>query len=99
MFLAVIETDRFKEAINSSGTFWQEAKHCMSQVLEGPGRMMRWAVPDGTKDEITGDLVHDDELISSALCAMFDDQEWAISGPPVIVERGDPLAEMDTEGF
>ena len=98
-FLAVIETGRFKEAINSSGTFWQEAKHCISQVLEGPGRMMRWAVPDGTKDEITGDLVHDDELISSALCALLDDQEWSIGGPPLIVERGDPLAEMDAEGF
>jgi hypothetical protein len=61
--------------------------------------MMRWAVPDGTRDEITGDLVHDDELISSALCAMLDEQEWSIGGPPVIVERGDPLAEMDAEGF
>jgi hypothetical protein len=99
MFLAVIETGRFKEPINSSSTFWQEAKHCISQVLEGPGRMMRWGVPDGTRDEISGDLVHDDELTSSSMCALLDDQEWSIGGAPLIVERGDPLAEMDAEGF
>jgi len=99
LFLAVIETDRFKEAVDSKSTFWNEAKVCMSEVLEGPGRMMRWGVPDGTRDEITGDLVHDDVLISSALCAILDEQEWAISSPPLVVERGDPLAEMDSEGF
>jgi hypothetical protein len=59
---------------------------------------MRWGVPEGTRDEI-GNLIHDDELISSALCSVLDEQEWSISGEPVIVERGDPLKEMDAEGF
>ncbi|GAH01176.1 unnamed protein product, partial [marine sediment metagenome] len=47
----------------------------------------------------TGELVHDDELISSSMCALLDDQEWSIGGEPLIVERGDPLEEMDLEGF
>jgi hypothetical protein len=97
-FLAVIETDRYKEPVGLVSDFWQQASHCMNQVIVGPGRLMRWGVPDGTRDQL-GDLVHDDELISSSLCAILDDQEWSISGAPVIVEMGDPLAEMDSEGF
>jgi hypothetical protein len=97
-FLAVIETERFKEPVNSEGTFWKEIEHCRNEVLEGPGRLMRWGVPDGTRDDM-GDLVHDDELISSALCAVLDDQEWVFSGEPVVIEGSDPLAQMDAEGF
>jgi hypothetical protein len=97
-FLAVIETERFKEPVDSKGTFWQEVENCRNQVLEGPGRLMRWGVPDGTRDG-KGDLVHDDELISTALCAVLDDQEWIFSDEPVVVERLDPLAEMDQEGY
>ena len=97
-FLAVIETDRFKEPVNSYGNFWKEVEHCRNEVLDGPGRLMRWGVPDGTRDA-NGDLVHDDELISTALCAALDDQEWMHSDSPVVVQRIDPLAEMDGEGF
>ena len=39
------------------------------------------------------------KLISTALCAVLDDQEWMISEPPVVVTRIDPLAEMDAEGI
>ena len=56
MFLAVIETDRYKEPIDARGKFWMQARECISQVLEGPGRRMRWGLPDGTREEITGDL-------------------------------------------
>jgi len=97
-FLAVIETGRFKEPTNSRSKFWEQAQCCMSQVLEGPGRMMRWGVPTGTRNDL-GELVHDDELISSALCAVLDEQEIGITSPPAIVERSDPLEEMDREGF
>jgi hypothetical protein len=97
-FLAVIETGRYQEPVNTAGQFWLQVEHCMNEVLDGPGRLMRWGVPDGTRD-LNGDLIHDDELISSALCAVLDDQEWAISEAPVVVERLDPLKEMDSEGF
>ena len=97
-FLAVIETGRYKEPAGSKTKFWEQARSCMSQVLEGPGRIMRWGVPDGTRNEL-GELVHDDELISAALCAVLDDQEIGITSPPVVVERIDPIEEMDKEGF
>jgi hypothetical protein len=98
-FLAVIETDRYKEPVGAKTEFWRQAKACLSQVLEGPGRLMRWGIPDGTRDEITAELIHDDELISAALCAVLDDQEWSSSGEPLVVVRSDPLMEMDAEGF
>jgi hypothetical protein len=59
---------------------------------------MRWGVPDGTRDDL-GELVHDDRLISAALCAVLDEQEIGISSPPLMVERADPIDEMDKEGF
>ena len=40
--------------------------------------MMKWGVPDGTRDPETGELVHDDLLISVALCAALDAQEWGL---------------------
>ena len=52
-----------------------------------------------TRDELTGDLVHDDELIGSALCSVFDGLEWAITSTPIVISGVDPLAEMDKEGF
>ena len=98
-FLAVIETGRYKEPVGERSEFWQQVSHCMNEVRIGPGRLMRWGVPDGTRDSLTGDLIHDDQLISSSLCAILDEQEWSISGAPVIIARVDPLAEMDSEGF
>jgi hypothetical protein len=98
-FLAVIETGRYKEPVGERSEFWQQVSHCMNEVRIGPGRLMKWGVPDGTRDSLTGDLIHDDQLISSSLCAILDEQEWSISGAPVIIARVDPLAEMDSEGF
>jgi hypothetical protein len=78
--------------------FWEQARSCMNQVLEGPGRIMRWGVPDGTRNDL-GELVHDDELISAALCAVLDDQDIGIASAPIVLHRDDPLQEMDEEGF
>ncbi len=101
-FLAVVETGRYREPIDSklkSAIFWQQLTYCQSEILEGPGHNMRWGVPDGTRDQLTNDLVHDDVLISAALCAVLDDQEWAIVSPPIVIKKVDPLAEIDGEGF
>jgi hypothetical protein len=101
-FLAIVETGRYQDnsdrhALNKR--FWQQIRYTQHQVSEGPGKLLKWSVPDGTRDEVTGDLVHDDLVISAALCAVLDDQEWSMGGAPVIIERSDPLLEMDREGF
>jgi len=101
-FLAVVETGRYRETVDSalkSPIFWQQLMYCQSEVLEGPGKIMRWGVLDGTRDDLTGDQVHDDALISAALCAVLDDQEWAVIGAPVVISKPDPLLEIDSEGY
>jgi hypothetical protein len=98
-FLAVVETRRFQEYLQPTDElFWRELKYCQSEVLEGPGHTMRWGVPDGTRDELTGNLVHDDLVLSAALCAVLDEQEWAVTAAPLVVAGADPLVEMD-RGF
>jgi hypothetical protein len=79
--------------------FFLQAQHCQYQVLPGPGKVLRWSVPDGFRDPESGELLHDDLLISAALVAVLDRQEWAVSGPGWVVPRRDPLVEMDGEGF
>jgi hypothetical protein len=98
-FLAIIETGRYKDYAPADPEFWRQARACQSMVLEGPGKLMRWSVPDGTRDPETGELVHDDLLVSAALIAALDDREWSVSGPPVVVPGRDPLKEIDLEGF
>jgi len=45
---------------------------------------MRWSVPDGTRDPASGELVHDDLLISAALTAVLDEQSWGTAESAVI---------------
>ncbi len=56
-------------------------------------------VPDGTRDPQTGELVHDDLLISAALCTALEEVKWTgtVSGPALVVRASDPLEEM--KGF
>jgi hypothetical protein len=54
---------------------------------------MRWGVPDGTRDERTGELVHDDDLITAAMCTLLDRMEWHVSLPIGIFPGRDPLEE------
>ncbi|MEA3440605.1 MAG: hypothetical protein U9R58_10015 [Chloroflexota bacterium] len=54
---------------------------------------MKWGVPDGTSDPASGDLIHDDLVISAAMCALLDDREWG-RAESVIVEATDPLKDL-----
>ena len=98
-FLAAIETGRYQEAVETYPDFVAQAIYCQMEVLPGPQKVLRWGVPDGTRDELTNQLVHDDLVISAALCAVLDEQEWAITAPAMVVTGKDPLLEMDGEGF
>ncbi len=110
-FLAVVETGRYAEPdlqktqIQAKPgasphdpwiTFWQQVAQAQAEVLDGPNKLMRWGVPDGTR--VDGELVHDDVLISSALCSVLDDRGWAVTGSPVIVRGVDPLEAL-SRGF
>ena len=97
-YLAVIETGRYKEYLNTAcqlqRNFWLQVDSCQHTVLDGPGKMLRWGVPDGTRDPATGELIHDDLLISAALCSALDEKEWGIARSDV-VNSVDPLADFE----
>ena len=64
--------------------FWREVEAAGYEVLDGPNRRMRWGVADPT--------IHDDLLISAALCAALEEEGAAPSGPTHLIEAPDPLA-------
>ncbi len=75
--------------------FWQQVAQCEYRVRAGAGQRLAWGVPDGTRDAATGAAVHDDLLLSAALCAVLDERPWHVStGPGVILHAKDPLEEM-----
>jgi hypothetical protein len=97
-FLGIIDSGRFKDYQPADAEFWRQVEFCEFEILEGPQKRVRWGVPDGTRDPATGDLVHDDLLISAAMCAVLDKQKWYVHMPAFIIEAEDPLKEMD-KGF
>jgi hypothetical protein len=49
---------------------------------------------------LSGELLHDDLLISAALCAVLDEQDWPAPGlGTLVVRRGDVLKTIDREGY
>jgi nitroreductase len=79
--------------------FWTQLTHCQYEIRPGPGRALAWGVPAGTRDAATGALVHDDLLLSAALCAELDRLPWRpATGPAVILRAADPLVEL-SQGF
>ncbi len=104
-FLAVIDSGRFRdyacpegdhgEQARLSRQFFHEAAFCQYAVQPGPAKHLRWGVPDGTRDPASGDLVHDDLLISASLCALLDEETWQTHLPGVIIPGRDPIKEID----
>ena len=103
-FLTIVDSGRWKEPVYPAGgdrlqnLFWLQLEHCQYQILPGPERRMRWGVPDGTRDPASGELVHDDLLISAALSALLDWQPWTTGGETLVVAGKDPLSDLD-RGF
>ena len=96
-FLSAIETGRFKDFSPSDrlqDKFFKQLEFVVQSVAAGPGHLLSWSVPDGSRDPETGDLVHDDLVISAALCTVLDERSWghAISDviPPV-----DPIGMLN----
>ena len=64
------------------------------EIAPGPNRTMKWGVPDGTRNLQTGELIHDDLIISAAMCALLDEQSFGHARSEVI-KAFDPLSNME----
>lgn len=89
-FITVIESGRYKEYCPQDLEMNRQLEHCQYSLLDGPGKVMRWGVPDGQRDVSTGDLLHDDYVISAALVSLLDHESWGL-GESLIVQQKDIL--------
>lgn len=98
-FITAIESGRYKEYRASDGMspmdeeMNRQLEHCQYSILDGPGKVMRWGVPDGRRDVSTGELVHDDYIVSAALISVLDHESWGV-GESLIVLQKDILEGM-----
>ena len=99
-FLALIDSGRYQEHSDTSNEqqqFFNEARTCKYAVSSGPDRRLQWSVPPGTRDS-HGHEVHDDWLMSAALCSVLEDEFPGGGSPTRIVRAQDPLKLIDREG-
>ncbi len=86
-FISVIETGRYKDYTPADPEMSRQLEYCQYEILDGPGKTMKWSVPDGTRDVATGDLVHDDYIVSAALISLMDQEPWGTADSQVIDQK------------
>jgi len=105
-FLALIDSGRLQDYAPSNNDdnlarlhelYFQQLIATQFQIVPGPDKKIQWSVPEGTRDLASGELIHDDLVLSAALLSVLDDQTWAVTGPAAVVNAPDPLDDM--KGF
>ena len=94
-FIGIIESGRYQEYHPFDEKLRLQMEKCRSEIIQGPTKSMRWGVPDGTRDRASGELVHDDDLMTGAMCTLLDHMEWYAHSKSVWTKPKDPLEEMD----
>ena len=101
-FLSIIESGRFHDSNPTSDLLSRSVRlqysHCISEILPGPSKTLRWGVPDGTRGP-DGELIHDDYILADALTAILDRKEWHIHTAPFFSEGFDPLDRFNLTDF
>lgn len=92
-FITVVETGRYQEPAPLDVELSRQLEYCQYSILDGPGKIMRWGVPDGQRDSTTGELVHDDYIVSAALISLLDHESWGL-GESQVLQPQDILAGM-----
>jgi len=74
--------------------FYRQLAGLQAEVTPGPERSLRWSVPEGARDP-QGGLLHDDLVLSAAMCAMLDEVSWGLPSESVLIPASDPILDMD----
>ena len=98
-YLAMIETGRVRDCCLTddlqSKSVRAQYDACVSEIMPGPGKVLRWSVPEGARGT-DGELIHDDYLLADALSAELDRLDWALKTEAQVVKAVDPLISMET---
>ena len=94
-FIGIIDSGRYREYEPFPESLRKQMDKCRSEIVPGPAKLMRWGVPDGTRDRASGELVHDDDLMTGAMCHILDGEEWKTGMGAVWTTPKDPLEGMD----
>ena len=98
-FLAIVETGRYRDyaddGAQDTAQFWYEVEACQREVRSGPNRSLRWGVWETPGYDGRIARGHDDLLVSAALTAILDGQDWPGSAAGASVELRDPLEAID----
>ena len=94
-FIGIVESGRYHEYSPFPAELTAQLNKCRSEIVPGPSMLMRWGVPDGTRDPASGELVHDDDLMTSALCHELDKLEWHTHLPATWTQPKDPMPGWD----
>jgi hypothetical protein len=76
--------------------FFSQLMFCQYEVIPGPGKLLKWSVPNGARDPAGAGrpggrpYLHDDLVMSAALCAVLEAVPWSTGGSGM-VHRPDPL--------
>jgi hypothetical protein len=92
-FITTVESGRYKEYHPLDEEMDRQLEYCQYSILDGPGKIMRWGVPPGRREVSTGELVHDDCVVSAALVSLLDHESWGV-GKSQIISQKDILEEM-----
>jgi hypothetical protein len=103
-FIEVVESGRFRlpraseqHAEDLLELLRSQFRACQYQVSGRQTQALRWGVPEGARDPLTGRLIHDDLLLAAALSARLDRVEWPMVGGEGsgIIQGKDPLAQKE----
>jgi hypothetical protein len=104
-FLAIVDSDRWQEPVFADlpgddqaryqAEFVAQLAACQYEVSNDAKRTMKWRVPDSARHPISGEPLHDDWVLSAALCGVLEKMDFRSAGVSFVVEAPDPLGDMD----
>ena len=94
-FIGIIESGRYREYHPFDEKLRMQMEKCRSEIVPGPAKFMRWGVPDGRWDRASGELVHDDDLMTGAMCTILDRMDWRPALGAVWTKPKDLLEGVD----